>query len=46
MQLEGEDDVSAERSTGSTVLQTCFNLVRALQSSRRFISQSLASLGT
>ena len=28
MQLEGEDDVSAERCTGSSVSQTCFNLVR------------------
>jgi len=31
VQLEGEDDVSAERYNGSTVSQTCFNLVRTGQ---------------
>jgi len=31
VQLEGEDDVSAERYSGSTVSQTCFNLVRTQQ---------------
>ena len=32
MQLEGEDDVSVERFSGSSVSQTCFNLVRACRS--------------